>query len=98
MVKTAVQPKAKKITGNLNGHSNGSGDTKQRVDVRKTYKLYIDGKFPRSESGRYFALKNAAGDTIANLCRSSRKDLRDSVVSNRKAQPAWSARSAYNKG
>jgi acyl-CoA reductase-like NAD-dependent aldehyde dehydrogenase len=98
MVKTAIQPKAKKITGNLNGHTNGTGDTKHRVDVRKTYKLYIDGKFPRSESGRFFALKNAAGITIANLCRSSRKDLRDAIVSNRKAQPAWSTRSAYNKG
>lgn len=98
MVKTAEQSKAKKITGNLNGHSNGSGDTKSRIDVRKTYKLYIDGKFPRSESGRFLALKNADGETIANICRSSRKDLRDSIVSNRKALEGWSSRSAYNKG
>jgi acyl-CoA reductase-like NAD-dependent aldehyde dehydrogenase len=98
MVKTAVHSKTKKITGNLNGLSNGTGDPKQRVDVRKTYKLYIDGKFPRSESGRFIALKNANGETIANICRASRKDVRDSVVSNRKALIGWSSRSAYNKG
>lgn len=69
-----------------------------RVEVRKTYKLYIDGKFPRTESGRVYALKNSAGNVIANVCRGSRKDLRDCIVSNRKAQEAWSKRSAYNKG
>ena len=68
-----------------------------RIDVKKTYKMYIDGKFPRTESGRFYALKDKAGNTIANVCRGSRKDLRDSVVSNRKAQGDWSKRSAYNK-
>jgi acyl-CoA reductase-like NAD-dependent aldehyde dehydrogenase len=68
-----------------------------RIDVKKTYKMYIDGKFPRTESGRFYALKDKAGNTIANVCRGSRKDLRDSVVSNRKAQGDWNKRSAYNK-
>jgi acyl-CoA reductase-like NAD-dependent aldehyde dehydrogenase len=68
-----------------------------RIDVKKTYKMYIDGKFPRTESGRFYVLKDKAGNTIANVCRGSRKDLRDSVVSNRKAQGEWNKRSAYNK-
>ncbi|MFM7015738.1 MAG: aldehyde dehydrogenase family protein [Bacteroidota bacterium] len=71
--------------------------TASRIDVKKTYKLYIDGKFPRTESGRFYALKDKAGKTIANVCRGSRKDLRDAVVSNRKAQGDWNKRSAYNK-
>jgi acyl-CoA reductase-like NAD-dependent aldehyde dehydrogenase len=71
--------------------------TSSRIDVKKTYKLYIDGKFPRTESGRFYALKDKAGNIIANVCRGSRKDLRDAVVSNRKAQGDWNKRSAYNK-
>ena len=69
-----------------------------RVPVAKTYKLYIDGKFPRTESGRYFALENAAGDIIANICRGSRKDFRNSVVAARAAFAGWSAASAYLRG
>jgi acyl-CoA reductase-like NAD-dependent aldehyde dehydrogenase len=68
-----------------------------RVAVKKTYKLYIDGKFPRTESGRTFALKNSKGEIIANICRGSKKDLRDAIVSNRKSQNDWAKRSAYNK-
>jgi len=71
--------------------------TTSRIDVKKTYKMYIDGKFPRTESGRFYALKDRAGITIANVCRGSRKDLRDAVVSNRKVQGDWNKRSAYNK-
>ena len=69
-----------------------------RVPVAKTYKLYIDGKFPRTESGRYFALENSAGDIIANICRGSRKDFRNSVVAARAAFAGWSAASAYLRG
>ena len=69
-----------------------------RVPVAKTYKLYIDGKFPRTESGRHFALENAAGDIIANICRGSRKDFRNSVVAARAAFAGWSAASAYLRG
>lgn len=71
---------------------------KQRIAVAKTYKIYIDGKFPRTESGRYFALKDKKGDVIANICRGSRKDFRNSVVAARKAQPGWAKASAYLRG
>jgi acyl-CoA reductase-like NAD-dependent aldehyde dehydrogenase len=78
--------------------ANANAVTKKRIEVRKTYKLFMDGKFPRSESGRVYPVLDAAGLLIANACRASRKDLRDSIVSNRKAFPGWSSRSAYNKG
>lgn len=69
-----------------------------RIPVDKTYKIYIDGKFPRTESGRYFPLENADGDVIANICRGSRKDFRNSVVAARAAFANWSAASAYLRG
>lgn len=69
-----------------------------RLAVAKTYKIYIDGKFPRTESGRYFKLENRSGDVIANVCRSSRKDFRNAVVAARKAQAGWASASAYLRG
>ena len=69
-----------------------------RVPVAKTYKIYIDGKFPRTESGRYIALTGKKGAVIANVCRGSRKDFRNSVVAARKAQPGWAKVSAYLRG
>lgn len=69
-----------------------------RIPVQKTYKIYIGGKFPRTESGRYFALESKAGKVIANVCRSSRKDYRNAVVAARKAQGSWAAASAYLRG
>jgi acyl-CoA reductase-like NAD-dependent aldehyde dehydrogenase len=72
--------------------------TAARVPVAKTYKLYIDGKFPRSESGRYYPLEHRDGGVIANVCRASRKDFRDAVVAARNALPAWSRASAYLRG
>ena len=69
-----------------------------RLPVAKTYKIYIDGKFPRTESGRYFALENKKGAVIANMCRGSRKDFRNSVVAARKAQAGWAKASAYLRG
>ncbi len=69
-----------------------------RVPVAKTYKIYIDGKFPRTESGRYFALKDDHGAIIANICRGSRKDFRNSVVAARNAVSGWSDASAYLRG
>ncbi len=69
-----------------------------RVPVAKTYKIYIDGKFPRTESGRYFTLDNTEGDVIANICRGSRKDFRNAVVAARAAFAGWSAASAYLRG
>ncbi len=71
---------------------------KQRIAVAKTYKIYIDGKFPRTESGRYFTLEDKRGNVIANMCRSSRKDFRNSVVAARKAQTSWAKASAYLRG
>ena len=69
-----------------------------RLSVAKTYKIYIDGKFPRTESGRYFPLEDKQGAVIANVCRGSRKDFRNAVVAARKAQPGWAKASAYLRG
>jgi acyl-CoA reductase-like NAD-dependent aldehyde dehydrogenase len=69
-----------------------------RVAVAKTYKLYVGGKFPRSESGRYYPLQRADGRLIANVCRASRKDFRDAVVAARAALAGWSGASAYLRG
>lgn len=89
----------KQKTKKLNGvESNGQGGKRSRIDVMKTYKIYIDGKFPRTESGRYYVLKNKDGNVLANICQSSRKDFREAVVAARKAQLSWASKSAYNKG
>jgi len=70
----------------------------KRIAVAKTYKIYIGGKFPRTESGRYFTLEDKRGKVIANMCRGSRKDFRNAVVAARKAQPGWAKASAYLRG
>ncbi len=69
-----------------------------RLDIQKTYKLYIGGKFPRTESGRYYPLNNSKGNLIANVCLSTRKDFRNAVVIARKAQSSWEKTSSLNKG
>src|SRR5947207_7352662 len=69
-----------------------------RLNVRKTYKLYINGEFPRTESGRFYAVKGKGGELLANACRGSRKDLRNAVVAARKAFAGWSGKTAYNRG
>jgi acyl-CoA reductase-like NAD-dependent aldehyde dehydrogenase len=69
-----------------------------RIDVRKTYKLYIGGAFPRSESGRSYVVASAAGDPIANAVRGSRKDLREAVRAARKAFQPWADKTAMNRG
>jgi acyl-CoA reductase-like NAD-dependent aldehyde dehydrogenase len=69
-----------------------------RIDVRKTYKLYIGGAFPRSESGRSYVVTTANGDPIANAVRASRKDLRDAVRAARKAAQPWADKTAMNRG
>ncbi len=88
----------KKISFENGSSLNGHAKTDTRLSVQKTYKLYIDGKFPRTESGRYYKLNDANGNVIANVCRSSRKDFRDAVVVARKAQEGWQKKTAYNKG
>ncbi len=72
--------------------------TAHRLDVRKTYKLYIGGAFPRSESGRSYTVNDAKGKFLANAARASRKDVRDAVVAARKAQSGWAGRTPYNRG
>jgi len=69
-----------------------------RLNINKTYKLYIGGKFPRTESGRYYSVNNKKGELIANMCLSSRKDFRNAVVIARKAQDSWAGTTALNKG
>ncbi|MGW7538869.1 aldehyde dehydrogenase family protein [Amycolatopsis sp. NPDC054798] len=69
-----------------------------RISVAKTYKLYIGGKFPRSESGRVYPVTDAKGAFLANAAHASRKDLRDAVSAARKAFPGWSSASGYNRG
>ena len=69
-----------------------------RLDVKKTYKLYIGGKFPRSESGRYLPAKSAKGEHLDNFAHASRKDFRDAVVAARTAFDGWSKATAYNRG
>jgi acyl-CoA reductase-like NAD-dependent aldehyde dehydrogenase len=69
-----------------------------RIEVRKTYKLYVGGAFPRSESGRTYEVADTKGRFLANAALASRKDARDAVVAARKAFGAWSAATAYNRG
>jgi len=68
-----------------------------RLDVRKTYKLYIGGEFPRSESGRSYIVNDAKGNLMANAAQASRKDARDAVTAARRAFPGWSSKTAYNR-
>ena len=105
---------AKKRTANRNGsNGNGRGtparaaasrigggavESADRLAVLKTYKIYIGGKFPRTESGRYYRLRNREGKPLANICDCSRKDFRDAVVAARNAQSSWASRAAYNRG
>ncbi|MFC9157150.1 aldehyde dehydrogenase family protein [Streptomyces bauhiniae] len=69
-----------------------------RLSVFKTYKLYVGGKFPRSESGRVYEVTDSKGNWLANAPQSSRKDARDAVVAARKAFGGWSGATAYNRG
>ncbi|MFZ1528509.1 MAG: aldehyde dehydrogenase family protein [Ferruginibacter sp.] len=68
-----------------------------RLEVLKTYKIYIGGKFPRTESGRYYIAENKKGEKLANVCLGSRKDFRDAVVAARTAFGDWGSRSAFNR-
>lgn len=70
----------------------------ERLEILKTYKIYIGGQFPRTESGRYYSPMDKAGKPLANVCLSSRKDLRNAIVAARKALGSWSERAAFNRG
>lgn len=69
-----------------------------RIEVLKTYKTYIGGEFPRTESGRYYKVYDANNNVLANACQCSRKDVRDAVVEARQALDSWNNRTAYNRG
>jgi acyl-CoA reductase-like NAD-dependent aldehyde dehydrogenase len=69
-----------------------------QLNVLKTYKIYIGGQFPRTESGRTYVVNDAAGNPVANVCQSSKKDIRNAVQAARKAFGPWSERSAFNRG
>ena len=69
----------------------------ERLEILKTYKIYIGGQFPRTESGRFYPLKNKKGDIMANICQSSRKDFRNAVVAARGAFGGWCARAGFNR-
>ncbi len=70
---------------------------KRELQVLKTYKMYVGGTFPRTESGRYYT-PQVDGRSLGNVCLASRKDVRNAVVAARSAQASWSGRSAYNRG
>jgi len=97
MQKVKSKRKITKKTSRPSLNGNGSSASK-RLQVLKTYKLYINGKFERSESGRYIKVKDDNAKVIANICRASRKDFRNTVVAARKAQSGWQNRTAYNRG
>jgi len=78
--------------------ANKSATQAKRLAVAKTYKIYIGGQFPRTESARYYKLENRQGAVIANICRSSRKDFRNAMVAARAAQAGWAKASAYLRG
>lgn len=95
-----------------NGRSNGNVQTATRpkrasrivneeiparIPVLKTYKIFIGGKFPRTESGRYYLLRSAANEPLANMCLCTRKDFREAVVAARAAHSGWAKRTAYNR-
>ena len=86
-----------KRVDNGNGASAAEAET-SRLPVLKTYKIYVGGKFPRTESGRYYVLKSPAGEPLANISQCSRKDFRDAVVAARAAQSSWSSRAAFTRG
>src|SRR5215475_4780100 len=88
------------VSTNTSFSTNGvkQGKAGSRLEVLKTYKLYIGGQFPRTESGRYYIATNNKGEQLGNICLSSRKDFRDAVVAARNAFRGWSARAAFNRG
>jgi acyl-CoA reductase-like NAD-dependent aldehyde dehydrogenase len=90
----AVAARAQTSAAAMAGSTAASG----RVEVRKTYKLYIGGAFPRTESGRSYVVSAADGTLLANACRASRKDVRDAVRAARKAAEGWAAKTAMNRG
>lgn len=90
MAKSTIKKPAPRVSEN--------GSSSKRLEVLKTYKIYIGGQFPRTESGRFYTPVNKAGEKLANVCLSSRKDFRDAVVVARSAFGGWNGRAAFNRG
>jgi len=99
--RTAARAKAASVldqrTSRPPATTGGAAAQRDRIGVRKTYKLYIGGAFPRTESGRAYPVHGANGELLANACRGTRKDIREAVRAARKAQAGWAARTAYNR-
>jgi acyl-CoA reductase-like NAD-dependent aldehyde dehydrogenase len=85
-------------TDSKSGAAGKAGAGEARLRVRKTYKLYLGGAFPRSESGRSYPVSSARGTLLAHAAQASRKDVRVAVVAARKAFGGWSGATAYNRG
>lgn len=92
------KPAIKKSTLSISENGLEDLSPEKRLSVLKTYKIYIGGQFPRTESGRYYIARNSAGKNLANVCLSSRKDFRDAMVAARNAFADWSGKSAFNRG
>lgn len=96
VVKSVAKPQASVKVNSGNGTPKSDPSMNERVKVLKTYKIYIGGQFPRTESGRYYPLTLADGE-IVNMCLSSRKDFRNAVQKAREAQEKWESKSALNR-
>jgi len=94
MANTLVKKSSLAVSENGLEKTNAS----KRLEVLKTYKIYIGGQFPRTESGRYYVATNSKKENLANVCLGSRKDFRDAVVAARNAFGGWSGRAAFNRG
>lgn len=90
--------KKKATTSTPKAKSAAAMPAADRLEVLKTYKLYIGGQFPRTESGRYYVATNKKNETLGNICLSSRKDFRDAVLAARAAQKGWAGKAANNRG
>jgi acyl-CoA reductase-like NAD-dependent aldehyde dehydrogenase len=99
--KTATRGKRASVLGQRAAQplatTNGSPARGDRIGVRKTYKLYIGGAFPRTESGRAYEVLSAKGELLANASRGTRKDIREAVRAARQALGGWAAKTAYNR-
>ena len=101
-LKTAIRPRSRpsvlepRASAPL-ATTDGAGSHVERIGVRKTYKLYIGGEFPRTESGRSYEVFSARGELLANACRATRKDIRDGVRAARTALPGWAGKTAFNR-
>ncbi|MGH2428412.1 MAG: aldehyde dehydrogenase family protein [Candidatus Limnocylindria bacterium] len=94
---SVLEQRAAQPLATTNGSAGRGERIGVRIGVRKTYKLYIGGAFPRTESGRAYEVFGAKGELLANACRGTRKDIRDAVRAARKAVPDWAGRTAYNR-